>query len=279
MTKEAYTLARMLWKERDGAVSTLSLLSPSLLRRGTSGGDGSVPSGLRKPWDKDAVVEELLHYLSTNSTRHGMPPVWMPRFSQFDDDDRGDLKNAISKFGGADALAASAGLVPVVEWSRFELYLEMLTELRAYLEEHGGGGRRKGRGGVGDALPSPSRIYANGNGRLSYLVRVFGGREQVAERLGMSSSSGGAEICKDDPRQSPSSSSIEGGSIGLELAWDVLSYVRSDMMKATPPVRRISLPTYDQLVRDGRSDLAELLELYGYNAVSERLGLVIDGDD
>ncbi len=39
-------------------------------------------------------------------------PIYMPKYSHFDENGRGDLKNAIAKHYKANSICAAAGLIP-----------------------------------------------------------------------------------------------------------------------------------------------------------------------
>jgi len=96
--------ARKQWKNRRRRV--LNTNSQDASRRKRKG----------IPWDEDLVIQELLAYVQTNMTTRDLPSNVMPLFRQFDEDGRGDLKRAISKFGGGKHIAEKAGLMPFTEW-------------------------------------------------------------------------------------------------------------------------------------------------------------------
>jgi len=97
LNEERYREAKLLWKERHS--------TPPTSGRKT-----------REPWSEDRVVKELLVYVQANNTQRSLPPNVMPRFSQFDEDGRGDLKRAISKFGGKNVICKKSGLIPIEMW-------------------------------------------------------------------------------------------------------------------------------------------------------------------
>ena len=53
-------------------------------------------------------------------TKRSLPPTVMPRFPHLDEDGRGDLKRAISKFGGVKYFAEMSGLIPIQVWQESE---------------------------------------------------------------------------------------------------------------------------------------------------------------
>mmetsp|Transcript_18185 Transcript_18185/g.38280 ORF Transcript_18185/g.38280 Transcript_18185/m.38280 type:complete len:590 (-) Transcript_18185:533-2302(-) len=98
--------ARSLWKGRKGIAPSGNNVQPI----------GSTHARKRKgvAWTKKLVIEELLQYVAVNMTL----PIYMPKFSHFDENDRGDLKNAIAKHFKANSICDAAGLIPYkVEFS------------------------------------------------------------------------------------------------------------------------------------------------------------------
>ena len=59
-------------------------------------------------------------YVNMNMTKRSLPPTVMPQLNQLDEDGRGDLKRAISKFGGVKHICDKAGLIPIKTWLKFE---------------------------------------------------------------------------------------------------------------------------------------------------------------
>lgn len=62
------------------------------------------------------VVQYRQAYVNVNMTKRSLPATVMPRFRQLDEDDRGDLRRAISKFGGTKEICKKAGLTPIEDW-------------------------------------------------------------------------------------------------------------------------------------------------------------------
>ena len=57
-------------------------------------------------------------YVQVNMTKRNLPTNVMPCFRYLDEDGRGDLKRAISKFGGANHISKKANLIQMKEWKR-----------------------------------------------------------------------------------------------------------------------------------------------------------------
>ena len=72
------------------------------------------------PWDERLVVNELRAYTNANNTKRSLAPIVMPLSRHFDEDDRADLRRAISKFGGKAHFCESAGLIPIEDWQRLD---------------------------------------------------------------------------------------------------------------------------------------------------------------
>ena len=223
-------------------------------------------------------------------TKRSLPSIWMPRFSQLYDDDRGDLKNAISKFGGMDSICKAAGLIPYAVWSKFELFSELLMELskyRKYAHQFGTGadvGGEYSNNKFVDAskqhvdsgklkIPTPSQMASDRFRRLSGLIRLFGGRKKLGERLGIDLQTASRLNCSCynydlDYNQ---------GDFDIDFHLELMSFLRSDMMTKDPPVpQQIVMPTKDQLTEKNRHDLVKLIEAYGgFEAVGQRMGIVV----
>jgi len=56
--------------------------------------------------------------VKANMAKRGLSDTVMPRLRQLDEDGRGDLKRAISKFGGTKKISRKAGLVPIEVWQK-----------------------------------------------------------------------------------------------------------------------------------------------------------------
>ena len=52
--------------------------------------------------------------------KRSLPTYVMPRFHHFDEDDRSDLKRAISKFGGKKSICERSGLITIEQWKEQE---------------------------------------------------------------------------------------------------------------------------------------------------------------
>lgn len=89
MEGRRYRGAKLLWKDRRnyGVLSSSGSIKERVRQRKRKG----------LAWDEEIVVEELHAYVETNLAKGS---TVMPSFRQLDEDDRGDLARAISKFGG-----------------------------------------------------------------------------------------------------------------------------------------------------------------------------------
>jgi hypothetical protein len=174
----------------------------------------------------------------------------MPRFSQFDDDDRGDLKNAISKCGGMNAVCEAAGLIPYSVWNRFESFRELVAELlrfNTYAMQFSTGIDYVDRIFI---IPTPTQLAKGNFTRLSELIRLFGGRKDVHDLLLVN----GKHEFKN-----------------LAVLVEITEYIHLDMMSKEPPFCHvIRLPTRKELLRENRGDLIALFdENGGLDAVAD----------
>lgn len=96
----------MLWRDRH----TIGVLGTSTSLNGRK------RQGLA--WDENLVIKELHAYVNMNMTKRSLPPTVMPHLDQLDEDGRGDLKRAISKFGGVKHICDKAGLIPIKTWQK-----------------------------------------------------------------------------------------------------------------------------------------------------------------
>jgi hypothetical protein len=185
-------------------------------------------------------------YLKVNMTKRSLAPVWMPKFSQFDVDGRGDLKNAISKkCGGMNATCEAAGLVPYSDWTKFESFRELVSELYRYNKQFS---INEEDGERAFKVPKPSQL--TGFPRLSELIRLYCGSKAVRELL----------LTSDRHELS-----------SLAFLVELTEFMRLDMMSREPPFSTvISLPTKDQLLHENRTDLVVSMNQYGgYEAVAK----------
>mmetsp|Transcript_20102 Transcript_20102/g.36135 ORF Transcript_20102/g.36135 Transcript_20102/m.36135 type:complete len:214 (+) Transcript_20102:736-1377(+) len=109
MEGRTYRGARLLWRERheDGVLSSTS-----------SKGHASGRKRQGLAWDENLVIEELHAYVKVNMTKRSLPSYVMPRFRHLDEDERGDLRRSISKFGGVKHIRDKAGLISIEEWEK-----------------------------------------------------------------------------------------------------------------------------------------------------------------
>jgi len=100
MEERRFRAAKLLWKDRNN----------------NSREDMSKRKRKGLAWNEDIVIRELHAYVKVNMTKRSLPPTVMPRFRQLDEDGRGDLKRAISKFGGGEYICSKANLIPIEVW-------------------------------------------------------------------------------------------------------------------------------------------------------------------
>ena len=191
----------------------------------------------------------------------------MPRLSEISQENRDDLKGAITRFGGYDKFCALARLIPYKEWQYFESQLDLLLRLRQYLREF--------HGGREDFFPPTADVLADGYETLHEHIQQLGGRKLIASRLGMHYSF--------QMNAHPSSNLIElqylnFGPFTLDFAIRLMQFVRADMMQMSSPlaVTMIKMPTAEKLNYCGEASLAlEVRDFGGTENVARRLGLAL----
>ena len=215
----------------------------------------------RKPigyWSLQRLLEELYEHSDTYRTHHSRPSVWMPRPSELAAHGRDDLRQAVTRFGGIACVARTAGMVPYREWFYFEGQLELLLELRNYLDQHCDGDYK--------VFPNVSMLKKRGYHQLHSLIMYFGGRKFVAARLGMNANS--------------SNGTMTFGSFDLDFAIRLLQFVRRDHLKRDPPMQFpcLAMPSRSKLLGGGEEGVlldAQIDEFGGYENVARRLGLAL----
>jgi hypothetical protein len=192
----------------------------------------------------------------------------MPRLSELVHCGRSDLKEAIVRFGGYDKITKVAGMVPYRDWHYLEGQLELMLELKRYCDEHC----------MSDyaVFPCVSTLPNLGYSRLHSLIQTYGGRNFVASRLGMSTSTSMTRVS--------ASMRLDWGRFDLEFALRLLLFVREDQLRRTPPLRfkqpnlpiSIYIPPEAKLCAAGAEGLwlrERILDYGGYENVARRLGL------
>mmetsp|Transcript_8035 Transcript_8035/g.17923 ORF Transcript_8035/g.17923 Transcript_8035/m.17923 type:complete len:184 (-) Transcript_8035:4155-4706(-) len=182
----------------------------------------------------------------------------MPLFAQFDKDDRGDLKNAISKYGGGlKSVCTAAGLLQYSAWNKFVQFEQLCQDLSNY-NEYKNELPRNYRFDV----PTPSQLASDEFSRLSDLIRRCGGRRAVAKRLGVTY--------------------LSKGNVQLNFLLDLMAFISSEVFSMEPPmsVTELQMPTKKRLESEGRLDLHYLILNHGgYEDVADILGILAAGDE
>lgn len=186
----------------------------------------------------------------------------MPRPSEIGNRGRADLKLAISRFGGVE----TAKLVSFRDWYWFEGQLEMLVELKQYLDKYHGGSE--------EFFPSVTDIQKNGYDQLYNLVQFFGGRKFLASKLDMKCTN--KELVK--LKSEEQFCDIAWGAFSVNFAVQLLQFIRAEQMKMKPPLKRpeIFIPSRSILLSSGDKGKEldrEIEEFGGYENVARRLGL------
>jgi hypothetical protein len=191
----------------------------------------------------------------------------MPRPSELSQNGRDDLRSAIARFGGCKRICRQAGLVPYRDWFYFDRLLELLIELRRYLDQY-----QKGRY---DVFPTMSHVQER-NPQLYSLVQYYGGRKFVASRLGMlyrSTSKSQSKSANDIAEEKD----MNWGPFSLEFGILLMTFIREDHTRKNPPLRNptMNMPSKKRLDNDENgARLDEQIEQFGgYENVARRLGL------
>jgi hypothetical protein len=158
-------------------------------------------------------------------------------------------------------------MVPYRDWYYFEGQLELLSELRRYLDEFAGSDYR--------SFPSVSEIHRNGYHELHGLIQYYGGRKFLASRLGMT---GAPRVAGDD------FCDMNWGPFDLDFAVRLLTFVRQNQMLKNPPLMNpvLGMPSQSKLLLSGDegSWLADRIRVFGgYENVARRLGLAFFATD
>jgi hypothetical protein len=208
-------------------------------------------------------------FLEDRRASENMPESWMPRLSELEQAGRSDLAMAIQRFGGAQRVGSTAGLVPFREWNYVEGMYEMLLGLKGYLDQYHGGDYK--------TFPVATTLKMRGNDRLYVLVQYYGGVKFLAARLDMN------YVGKKSGRRKTDSQLVSAdmnwGPLDLQFAIDLYSVCRDLQLKKKPPlaVPEIQIPTRRVLFAEygekGAMLHDKILQYGGYENVARRLGL------
>lgn len=179
----------------------------------------------------------------------------------------------MNRFGGFRGICRTAGMVPYQEWFFFEGQLDLLVELKRYLDEFSGCDYR--------VFPKVLDIERNGFVQLHSLIQYYGGRKFLAARLSMleplcTKSHSDHGIRNGGPVSSHSI--MKFGLFDLDFAVRLLKFVREDHLKRSPPLKHpvLSMPSRSKLLSnalEGEWLCAKIDEFGGDENVARRLGL------
>jgi hypothetical protein len=160
-----------------------------------------------------------------------------------------------------------AGMVPFREWYYFEGQLELLTELKRYLDEFAKSDY--------SAFPSVSDIQRNGYEQLHALIQYYGGRKFLAARLSMT---GVPKVAGDD------FADMNWGPFDLDFAVRLLCFVRQNQLHKSPPLQNpvLGMPSQTKLLASGPDGVwmdRRVQDFGGYENVARRLGLAFFAAD
>lgn len=212
---------------------------------------------------------------------HNRPSVWMPRPSELSMNGRDDLRQAINRYGGVRSICRTAGMISYQEWFYFEGQLELLNELKQYLDEYANGDYT--------VFPNVSDIKRNGYDQLHNLIQYYGGRKFLSSRLNMSirNNKDKAITTRRKMRYTNNNNNnvnddviIKFGLFDLIFAIRLLNFIRMDQLKRSPPLQSpvIAMPSRTKLLslaEDGEWLDSKIDEFGGYENVARRLGLAL----
>jgi hypothetical protein len=204
----------------------------------------------------------------------------MPRPSELATHGRDDLRQAINRFGGVRSICRTAGMISYQEWFYFEGQLELLSELKRYLDEYANGDYTK--------FPTVSDIKRNGYDQLHNLIQYYGGRKFLSARFNMSTttkkSAAGIPTTGRNVNVRCSATDdetmIKFGLFDLIFAIRLLNFVRIDQVKRSPPLQSavIAMPSRAKLLSSANDGVwldSKIDEFGGYENVARRLGLAL----
>jgi hypothetical protein len=204
----------------------------------------------------------------------------MPRPSEFTACGRDDLRQAMNRFGGVPGICQTAGMINYQEWFYFEGQLELLLELKRYLDEYSDGDYKK--------FPTVSNIKRNGYDQLHSLIQYYGGRKFLSARLNMSSQkkTSGKLMTRTVKNvnfgctKSEDDTMLQFGLFDLIFAIRLLNFVRTEQLKRSPPLQLpvIAMPSRAKLISSADDGVwldSKIDEFGGYENVARRLGLAL----
>jgi hypothetical protein len=215
-------------------------------------------------------------YVDNYKLQHLRPSVWMPRPSELAANGRDDLRQAMIRYGGVRGICRTAGMVSYQEWFYFEGQLELLNELKRYLDKYANGDYTQ--------FPTVSEIKRNGYDQLHTLIQYYGGRKFLSARLNMSIQKGNSTTRRNASLRSniniDDDTIVKFGLFDLIFAIRLLNFVRMDQLKRSPPLQSpvIAMPSRTKLLRtaiDGVWLDSKIDEFGGYENVARRLGLAL----
>lgn len=213
-------------------------------------------------WNRTIFVQQLYEYLDECQVVRNRPAVWMPQPAEIGESGRHGLRQCIFRYGGPAKICKLCGLVPLREWFYFEGQLDLLKNLKEYLDEF--------HEGDFSSFPMSTEIQKHSYDTLYYLIQRYGGRRALASRFSMKCPTKGGN---------PGRGDYEGvyfGAFSVPFAIDLLEFIRAEQMKKKAPLKitLIRMPSKYNLDAAGRNDLHQQIEQFGgYENVARRLGL------
>lgn len=212
---------------------------------------------------------------------HNRPSVWMPRPSELSINGRDDLRQAMNRYGGVRSICRTAGMISYQEWFYFEGQLELLNELKQYLDEYANSDYT--------VFPNVSDIKRNGYYQLHDLIQYYGGRKFLSSRLNMSIRNNRDKGMTKRRKMKYANNNnnnvnddviIKFGLFDLIFAIRLLNFIRMDQLKRSPPLQSpvIAMPSRTKLLslaEDGVWLDSKIDEFGGYENVARRLGLAL----
>ena len=215
---------------------------------------------------------------------HNRPSVWLPRPSELSMNGRDDLRQAMNRYGGVRSICRTAGMISYQEWFYFEGQLELLNELKLYLDEYANSDYTM--------FPNVSDIKRNGYDQLHNLIQYYGGRKFLSSRLNMSIRNNSKDQSTTTMRRKMKYTNnndnivknddtiIKFGLFDLVFAIRLLNFIRMDQWKRSPPLQSpvIAMPSRNKLLtlaEDGIWLDTKIDEYGGYENVARRLGLAL----